>query len=94
MADALQLDQNRPDRQAIVDRLSAELGAMIEAEAAKGGTEEGARMALGAVLGGVRWLGTREGGHAYVERLLGHLHREAVAAIALQDAPAASGALQ
>lgn len=80
--------------QAVVDHLAAMMGQMIEAEAGANGEDEGSLMALGSIMGGLRWLEAHGERHRYTARLLAHLHAEAEAAVVLQDAPAASEARQ
>lgn len=81
-------------QQAVVDRLADVMGKMIDVEVEANGESQGGLMALGAIMGGLRWLEAHGAGHRYTERLLAHLHAEAVTALALQAAPAASEARQ
>jgi hypothetical protein len=76
--------------QAAVDRLAGIMCGMIEAEAGANGEPEGSLMALGSIVGGLRWLEDHGARHRYTARLLAHLHAEATVAAVLQDAPAAS----
>lgn len=75
------------ERQAAVDKIAAELVARLEVEAETNGIEAASRTADAAILAAVRWMATREGGHARIADWTMHIHAEAVAAVALQDAP-------
>lgn len=86
---AASVDPQQLTPQAVIDRLAGEMWRLIGAEAA-GNVEQGRFIALGAVVGGLRWLQQQEGGALYVANVVDQLHREAHAGLALAGMPAAS----
>ncbi len=82
------------ERQAAVDKIAAELMARLEVEAETNGIEAASRGADAAILGAVRWMASKEGGHARIADWTRHINAEATAAVALQDAPSPGRVLQ